>query len=173
MPAAGPDAISIYLLRSGYDVTAVDADPRAVGAARKLAAELAPAMPADHFRVSPIEQMPFPDASFDVVLSSAVLHFSRDDEQFDAMVRDMWRVLRVGGVFFCRLASTIGMETRVRQIKGHWHRLPDGTERYLVDELRLVELTRALGGVLVDPLKTTVVQDQRCMTTWVVRKLMP
>jgi SAM-dependent methyltransferase len=160
----------IYLLRSGYDVTAVDADPAAVEAARRLAAELAPATPADHFRVSPIEQMPFPDASFDVVLSSAVLHFSRDDEQFDAMVRDMWRVLGVGGLFFCRLASTIGMETRVRQIKGRWHRLPDGTERYLVDELRLVELTRALGGVLVDPLKTTIVQDQRCMTTWVVRK---
>ena len=30
--------------------------------------------------------------------------------------------------------------------------------------------TRRLGGTLLDPLKTTVVQDQRCMTTWVVRK---
>lgn len=31
-------------------------------------------------------------------------------------------------------------------------------------------LTAELGGELMDPLKTTVVQDRRCMTTWVVRR---
>jgi len=34
----------------------------------------------------------------------------------------------------------------------------------------LVDLTARLGGALADPLKTTVVQDMRSMTTWVVRK---
>jgi hypothetical protein len=33
-----------------------------------------------------------------------------------------------------------------------------------------MELTQSLGAELLDPLKTTVVQRQRCMTTWVVRK---
>ena len=114
--------------------------------------------------------MSFPDAFADAVLSSAVLHFARDDRHFDAMVTDMWRVLRPGGLLFCRLASAIGMETRVRQMFGRRFLLPDGTERYLVDEALLVELTRTLGGTLLDPLKTTIVQNQRCMTTWVVRK---
>ena len=54
--------------------------------------------------------------------------------------------------------------------KGRTHLLPDGSERYLVDEALLLEWTRQLGGVLLDPLKTTIVQDQRCMTTWVVQK---
>jgi hypothetical protein len=45
-----------------------------------------------------------------------------------------------------------------------------GAEWFLADEAMLMGLTRALGGELVDPLKTTVVQGQRCMTTWVVRK---
>jgi len=31
-------------------------------------------------------------------------------------------------------------------------------------------VTAALGGTLLDPLKTTLVQDQRCMTTWVLAK---
>ena len=137
---------------------------------RKLAAELAPGLPQDNIRVEPVEQMSFADSSFDVVLSSAVLHFSKDDAHFDAMVREMWRVLKPRGILFARLASNIGMETRVRPIAGSWHRLPDGTERYLVNESRLLSLTRELGGVLVDPLKTTIVQDQRCMTTWVMRK---
>jgi hypothetical protein len=75
-----------------------------------------------------------------------------------------------GGLFFCRLASSIGMERQVVRTAGRRHRLPDGSERYLVDAALLTTLTRQLGGQLLDPLKTTVVQDQRCMTTWVVRK---
>ena len=115
--------------------------------------------------------MPFHDAFADVVLSSAVLHFARDDAQFDAMVAEMWRVLKPGGMLWARLASTIGIADRVRPINGRWSLLPDGSERYLVDERLLVEFTRKLGGQLIDPIKTTVVQDQRSMTTWVVRKL--
>jgi len=39
-----------------------------------------------------------------------------------------------------------------------------------VDEQMLLDLTQELNAVLVDPLKTTIVQDFRCMTTWVTRK---
>ncbi len=91
-------------------------------------------LPAENFRVEPVEQMTFPDAFADVVLSSAVLHFARDDAQFDAMVREMWRVLKPGGLLFCRLASSIGMEDRMTPVGGRRFALPDGSERYLVDE---------------------------------------
>ena len=40
----------------------------------------------------------------------------------------------------------------------------------LVDEPVLLQMTRQMSGILVDPLKTTIVQDYRCMTTWVLRK---
>jgi len=161
----------IYLLRNGYDVFATDADAAAVRHVQRLAASLAPSLPAANILVAPVEQMPFHDAFADVVLSSAVLHFARDDAQFDAMVAEMWRVLKPGGMLWARLASTIGIADRVRPINGRWSLLPDGSERYLVDERLLVEFTRKLGGQLIDPIKTTVVQDQRSMTTWVVRKL--
>ena len=160
----------VYLLREGFEVFGVDGDAGAVESTRRLAAALAPALPAENFQVSAIETMPFPAEFADVVLSSAVLHFARDDAQFGAMLKASWRVLRAGGVFFCRLASTIGMEARMRRISGRRCLLPDGSERYLVDAEMLAEWTRELGGELLDPLKTTVVQDQRCMTTWVMRK---
>jgi tellurite methyltransferase len=161
----------VYLLQSGYEVFGADADRGAVSAVRELAARLAPHLPPGNFRVEPLERLTFPDGFADVVLSSAVLHFARDDEQFDAMLRASWRLLKPGGMFFCRLASTIGMEDRMRPLGGRRFHLPDGSDRYLVDEAMLMALTRELGGVLIDPLKTTVVQDQRCMTTWVARKL--
>lgn len=160
----------VYLLRSGYQVFGIDADPGSIRTVRQLAARLAPELPPENFRVESIEQVSFPENFADVVLSSAVLHFARDEQQFDAMLQGTWRVLRPGGLLFCRLASSIGMEQLVKPIAGRRHRLPDGTERYLVDEAFLLNLTGQLGGQLMDPLKTTVVQGQRCMTTWVVRK---
>jgi len=71
---------------------------------------------------------------------------------------------------FCRVASSIGIESRVRAVEAGRFLLPDGSERYLVTEARLMELTAQLGGELIDPIKTTVVQNQRSMTTWVMRK---
>jgi tellurite methyltransferase len=160
----------VYLLREGYQVFAVDADPQAVASVRRLAASLAPALPADNFRVESLENASFPDGLADAAISSAVLHFARDDDRFRAMLFGTWRILKPGGLFFCRLASSIGMERQIRQVSGRRYLLPDGSERYLVDEPLLLSLTDELGGELADPLKTTVVQNQRCMTTWVVRK---
>lgn len=160
----------VYLLREGFVVFGTDWDPQALAATRRLAASLAPTLPADNFRLETVEAMSFPDAFADLVISSAVLHFASGDHHFRAMLEGSWRVLKPGGLFFCRLASSIGMENQVERIAGRCFRLPDGSERYLVDEALLLKLTAELGGQLADPLKTTVVQNQRCMTTWIVRK---
>jgi len=160
----------VYFLQAGYDVRAVDADPAAIAAVRSMAASLAPGLLPDNFRVEPVEAMSFADRSVDFVISSAVLHFARDDDHFDAMLRRCWRLLDADGTLFCRLASSIGIETEVRAVGSGRFILPDGSERYLVTADRLMELTAQLGGELLDPLKTTVVQSQRSMTTWVLRR---
>lgn len=161
----------VYLLRSGYEVFGADPDPAAIETVRQLALRLAPGLPGDNFRVESVERLSFPPAFADFVISSAVLHFARDDAHFQAMLDGSWRALKPGGVFFARLASTIGMEARFQRLHGRRFALPDGSERYLVDEALLLEAGERLGGVLLDPLKTSVVQNQRCMTTWVLRKV--
>jgi tellurite methyltransferase len=160
----------VYLLREGFEIFGVDSDPRALQETRRLAASIAPSLAVDNFRLESVESMSFPDAFADVVISSAVLHFAPSDDHFQAMLAGTWRVLKPGGLFFCRLASSIGIENQIQLIAGRRFELPDGSERYLVDEALLMELTQQLGGQLCDPLKTTVVQNQRSMTTWVVRK---
>lgn len=160
----------IYFLRSGYDVSGVDQSSEAIAQVRSLAALLAPHLPLDNFLVAPVERMPFADASFDVVISSAVLHFARDEEHWQSMVGEMWRVLKSGGILFARLASSIGIEGQIEQIDGRRHYLPDGSERYLVDEQALLATAGALGGELLEPLKTTIVQNMRSMSTWCLQK---
>ncbi len=199
----------VYFLRNGYEVFGVDESEEAIAQTRRLAAALAPHLPAENFRIEAVERMSWESArlsadfadyaerksnqqsaisrdppanaggtdrassdedGFDVVLSSAVLHFARDEEQWQAMVNEMWRLLMSGGIFFARLASTIGMEQQVKLIEGRRYHLPDGSDRFLVDEAMLRRVTATLGGDFIEPIKTTVVENMRAMTTWVVRK---
>ncbi|HEY4085186.1 MAG TPA: class I SAM-dependent methyltransferase, partial [Bryobacteraceae bacterium] len=108
----------VYLLREGYEVFGVDCENRTVAN-----------LPADHFRVEPLEAISFPDASFDVTIASAVLHFAKSDDHFLAMLQGVWRVLKPGGLFFCRLASSIGIETKIQPVGEGRYLLPDGSER--------------------------------------------
>ncbi|MGE5344881.1 MAG: class I SAM-dependent methyltransferase [Acidithiobacillales bacterium] len=160
----------VFFLREGYDVFGIDPDPGAVRSVQALARDLAPNLPASNFRVEPVEASSFPDRAADVVISSAVLHFARDEAHFRALLDGSWRLVRPHGLFFCRLASTIGMEGRFTSLGGRRFRLPDGSERFLVDEPFLLDLASELGADLLDPLKTTVVQNLRSMTTWVLAK---
>ena len=159
----------LFFVRNGFDARAVDADPAAVRAVRAMAAAVNPALPADNIQHAPVGALPWEDGSVDAVISSAVLHFAADERAFAAMLREMWRVLAPGGLFFARLATSIGLESRLPSSVGRV-RLPDGTERFVVDERTLLDWTSALGGTLADPLKTTNVQNLRCMTTWVLEK---
>ncbi len=160
----------VYFLQQGYDVYAADSHAQSLQTVRALARTLAPTLPESNFRLETVEQTSFDDACADVVISNTVFHFATDDAHFEAMLLGSWRMLKPGGLFFCRLASLIGMENQFEQIHGRRYKSPDGAERYLVDAALLDALTQRLGGELVDPLKTTVVQNQRAMTTWVVRK---
>jgi SAM-dependent methyltransferase len=158
----------VYLLRAGCDVFALDADAAGVAHVEALAGLLAPGLPPENFRVGEIEEMGFADGFADVVICNSVLHFARDEAHFLAMVEELWRVVRPGGMLFCRLGSRIGMD--FERVRGNVFRIGDGSEWFLVDEAVLLRMTEQMGGVLMDPLKTTIVQDYRCMTTWVVRK---
>jgi tellurite methyltransferase len=158
-----------YFLRRGWACFGLDRDPAAIEHVRARAARLAPELPPDNFRPGEIDRLPWDAASMDAVIASAVLHFASDLAHFDRMVEEVWRVLAPDGMLFARLASNIGLEDAVGAA-GRRVQLPDGSTRFVVDEAMLIERTARLGGQLLDPIKTTNVQQQRCMTTWVLEK---
>jgi tellurite methyltransferase len=160
----------VYLLRNSYEVFAVDQSRSAIEYVRELAKRVAPQLPPTNFRAENIEKLSFSDSSFDFLICSAVLHFANDEDQFLRMIYEMWRVLKEGGIFFSRLASTIGIEDRVKLISGRRYHLPDGSDRFLVDEELIRKLTSDLGGRFLEPIKTTNVENLRCMTTWCIIK---
>jgi tellurite methyltransferase len=160
----------LYLLNSGANVFGVDQNPEAISRLRTLARVFPQVDPEENFKVAAVEQLPFENESFDLVISSAVLHFAENLDHFEAMLNSMWDVLKPGGYFFCRLASEIGIESLVRFIGNGRYILPDGSERFLVNQEMLLRLAKKLGGELHEPIKTTNVQNLRSMTTWCLRK---
>ena len=160
----------IYFLRNGYEVFGVDENSHAVEQVRLLANALSSHLPRCNFQVAAVEKMPFSDERFDAVISSAVLHFAENEQHFYQMLEEMWRVLKSGGLFFARLASTIGIEDKIQLIEERRYLLPDGSERFLVDEKLLNAAANRIGAIQIEPLKTTNVQNLRCMTTWVLIK---
>lgn len=160
----------VYFLRSGHDVYGIDPNPNAVEAVKGLAKSIAPNYPAQNFKAAQAEKLPFEDNAFDLVISSAVLHFANDKSHFDSMLHSMWRVLKPDGYFFARLASDVGIETLVQNLGNGRYLLPDGSERYLVNQQMLLNYTQELNASLHEPIKTTNVQNLRCMTTWCLRK---
>ena len=158
-----------YLLARDYDCHGIDCDSSAIAQLRREAQSLGRGDASDRFIVGDVESLPWSDHAFDAVISSAVLHFADNHRRFELMVAAMWRVLAPGGLLFARLASTIGLEG-FGALAGQRVRLPDGSDRFVVDEAMLLELTARLGGRLADPLKTTNVENLRAMTTWCVLK---
>lgn len=161
----------VYFLQNQFQVFGVDEKPQAIEHVRIMAKNLAPNLPPENFQVASVEKMPFQDAQFDAVISSAVLHFAADVKHFEEMLAEMRRVLKPNGIFFARLASSIGIENLIKPIGDGRYFLPDNSERFLVDEKMLIAATTRFGGVLLESLKTTNVQNLRCMTTWVLRKV--
>lgn len=160
----------VYFLQDGYSVFGVDESREAITEVRRLAAVLAPQLPENNFRVEGVEQMSFADATFDFVISSAVLHFARSEEHWQSMVSEMWRTLKPDGIFFARLASTIGVEKHVERIEGRRFYLPDGSNLFLVDDEMLTAATEHYGGEFIEPIKSVVVGKHRSMTAWCLVK---
>ena len=161
----------LYFLKNNYEVYAIDPNAEAIETVKALAKGMAPQNLQTNFKVAKAEDLPFDNEYFDLVISSAVLHFAESETHFDSMLNSMWRVLKPGGYLFARLASDIGIESLVFPTGKGRYLLPDGSERYLVNEQILLNYTALLNAQPHEPIKTTNVQNLRCMTTWCLQKI--
>ena len=159
-----------YFLKNGFNVYAIEKNHDSIERVKNLAREMAPQLSRENFKLGAVENIPFADNEFDIVISNAVLHFAANKQHFDEMLFSMWRVLKAGGFLFVRLASNIGIENEVKPLGNGRYLIPDGSERYLVDQKMLLDYTLQLGGKLIENVKTTNVQNLRCMTTWCLTK---
>ena len=145
----------IALGKMGCELYGVDINPDAIAHCSMVLNSFQ----TDHFFVGDVCDSPFKNEFFDVVICNALFHFATDLEQFQAWSNQAWRKLKPGGIFFARLSTRIG--------------LPDANPpgfTFLATEQDLVDCEKRWNGDRLDPLKTTLVESARTMTTWVLQK---
>jgi SAM-dependent methyltransferase len=98
------------LASEGYSVTAVDVSGEAVGRARARFGSLATFLVADVTR-----RLPFPDASFDAVMSNVAVHMFPDDVT-RAVFAQVGRLVRADGLFVFHVNSLQDRPLRARAL---------------------------------------------------------
>ena len=155
-----------WFMRNDFEAYGLDNNPQAVAEVRTQFSAVLP----DRFQVAKVEQMPFPSGFFDGIISSAVLHFAKNNAHFFAMLDEMHRVLKHGGSLFIRMATVIGIEDLVLPLGEGIYLLPDGSQRFLLTRPLLAQLISRHSFSYLEPFKVVNVNDTRCMSTMVLQK---
>lgn len=156
-----------WFLHNNIDCFGIDADALAIDQSRLQY----PALTPDRLVVSTLENIPFDNCFFDHIISSAVLHFAENYKQFDAMIHEMVRVLKPEGSLFIRMTSAIGIENSIVLISDGVYFIPDGSTRFLLTRALIQKMLNEHPIVLIEEVKTVNVNDIRCMTTLVFKKI--
>lgn len=161
----------IYFLRNEYQVWGIDQNADAIQMLKYLIKSINKNYPLDRFVAGKVEEMPYEDQFFDAIISSAVLHFAENKSHFLSMIKEIVRVLKPGGLLFARIAASVGMEDQVKSIGDGKYLLPDGSVRFLLNKDLLQETMNYFGFDFIEPFKTVIVDNKRCMSTLVLKKL--
>ncbi|UXP30950.1 class I SAM-dependent methyltransferase [Reichenbachiella agarivorans] len=159
----------IYFLNNHYEVHGIDQNPDAIRMLQFILGANYPQINKGNFHIGTIDQIPYPNETFDWIISSAVLHFAQNQEDFWAGIKEMTRVLKTNGVLFVRMTSDIGLDEMPETENGKYN-LPDGSYRFLITEELISQLLTDFAFTPIEPIKSVVVDKMRSMTTLVLRK---
>jgi len=155
-----------WFYNNNYNIFGIDKDKKKLEAIKKIYPRLA-----ENFYTASVEAMPFKNETFHHVICNAVLHFAESTIHFEAMCSELVRVLKINGTLFVRMTSNIGIENNIDLVSEGVFKLPDGTTRFLITKNLLKKIMKKHSLSFLEPLKTVNVNNKRCMTTLVLKKL--
>ena len=154
-----------WFLQNGFTINGIDNSEIAIEELKDTYPELTA-----NFKVAAVERTGFANNHFNHIISSAVLHFANNTAHFKAMFREMVRILKPGGTMFIRMTSDIGIEEKVEPVGDGVYFLPDGSTRFLLTRPLLTDFMQQNKLSFAEPVKTTNVDDVRCMSTLLLQK---
>jgi len=159
---------SFWFLNNGFDVFGIEPNEKAFEALhhRLIQEDKKP----ENFILGNLEELPYQNNGFDLVICNAVLHFAKNEKHFIEMFAELVRVLSPTGILFIRMTSDIGIQDKIKEGENGVYLLPDGSHRFLLTRKMLSDLMEIHSLKFIEPLKTVNVNDVRCMSTLVLTK---
>lgn len=151
-----------WFYSNNYKISGIDTDIE-----RLENAKLMYPKSTDNFQVGNLDTLPYGENEFDHIICSAVLHFAESEKHFFTMFSELVRVLKQQGTLFIRVASDIGLDGRKPYLRESQTNR-EGT--FFITRSIIQEILEKYPIILIDPVKTTNVEDKRAMTTLVFRK---
>jgi len=161
---------SEYFVRNNFDIFGIDNNEQAIGEAKEQIALWNANYDSKRFSVADLSEIPFPNNTFDFIISIAVLHFANDRAHFTNLFEELIRVLKPGGLLFIRMTTKHTLAHHSQHLHDDVYDIPDGSTRYLLDKDYLTELMAKHKLTFVDPFKTVNVEDVRTMAVVVLQK---
>ena len=157
----------LWFIKNKFKIFGIDASEEAIHNLKALHSNLSK----QRLCVSRLEKTAFKPAYFNHIICSAVLHFATGTAHFHEMISEMVRIIKPGGTLFIRMTSNIGIENKVNLIGDGVYYIPDGSVRFLLTKSLLADCIRLYSLDFIEPLKTVNVNDERCMSTLMLKKL--
>lgn len=161
---------SEYLIKNNFEIYGIDRSEEAILNLKLLLPEWNATYPKERFSVADLSEIPFPNAYFDFIICSAVLHFCESRAHFIQLFEELVRVLKLGGIFWFRMTTKHTIEQNAKHLQDDIYELPDGSTRYLLDRNVLDDLMKKHNLAFLDLFKTVNVADIRTMATVVLHK---
>ncbi len=153
-------------LKNDFKVYGVDRNPEVIDLLNKTNLVTID----NKFQVAELDKLPFEDGFFDHIICNAVLHFAEDTNHFFQMFQELLRVLKTKGSMFIRMTSVFGIEGRVQLLNNGVYKIPDGTNRFLLDNTILEKINTEFKVEFIEPLKTVNVNNKRSMSNLMLFK---
>lgn len=161
-----------YFIREGFQIFGIDQDKLSIDMARMFANAIRKDFDIHRFQVNGLENVMFHTAAFDAVLSSAVLHFARNEDHFILLMGEMVRVLKQGGILWLRMCTDAGnILDLATSLGNNRFLLPDGSERFILTDHLLKSMMEKFGLKLLEPPKSVLVHGLRSMGVFVFEKI--
>lgn len=161
---------SEYFVRKNFEIYGIDKNEEAVQRAKENSSNWNPDFDLDRFSVADLEKIPLSMNRFDFIISSAVLHFSKDRDQFTTLFEELMRVLKPKGILFIRMTTKHTLAHLAKHLYDDVYLIPDSSTRYLLDRDYLKTLMKKHRLSFLDPFKTVNVNDIRTMAVVVLQK---
>jgi tellurite methyltransferase len=154
-----------WFVQGGFEMVGCDISEEAL-----IEAAVRTGINPEKLAVAPLENLPYSSEKFDFVICSAVLHFAKSTDHFLTMVKELVRVLKPNGILFVRMTSDFGLPKNYTSLGQGRYLLADGSERFLLTQELFAKIKSEFNLHQIEPLKSTLVENLRSMSTLVLRK---
>jgi len=160
----------IYFVRNNFSIYGIDPDPVKVSMAKLIARSSNKNFTIENILVSSIEDNPFPNEFFDVVLCINVLHSANDSEHFMRLLEAQIRILKRGGLFYISMESDMEGKSKCEKIAPRKGALADRVSLRMTSDLfnRILSLNSLIKN---EPVRTLHIEETIRISGFWFRKI--